>query len=57
METVATCLTCIHGNKIACTEDILCNKKGVLTTDSPCRKYKFDLTKKEVRKKRSIKLS
>ena len=56
METIPTCLTCIYGNKIPCTDNILCCKKGVLSVDTPCKKYKLDLTKKEVRKKRNIKV-
>ena len=56
VENVPLCETCVVGNKIVCTENIICKKYGVLEADSPCKHYKFDLTKKQVRKKRTIKL-
>ncbi|MBQ2284752.1 MAG: hypothetical protein II244_03710 [Clostridia bacterium] len=56
METVPMCETCVYGNKIVCTDNIICKKYGVLEEDKPCRKYELDLTKKQVRKKRTIKL-
>lgn len=55
MENIASCTTCVYGNKIILSDDILCEKHGVLKSDSPCRKYKFDLTKKVVRKRRTVK--
>ena len=55
METVPMCETCVYGNKIICTDNILCKKYGVLEGGVPCKHYEFDLTKKEVRKKRTIK--
>ncbi len=55
MENINSCTTCVYGNKIILSENILCKKYGVLKEDSPCKKYKFDLTKKVVRKKRNIK--
>ena len=55
MENVASCTTCVYGNKIILSDEILCHKHGVLAGDSPCRKYKFDLTKKVVRKRRTVK--
>lgn len=55
MENVPSCLTCINGSKIICTNNILCRKYGVLASDSPCKKYILDLTKKEVRKRRTVK--
>ena len=56
METIPMCETCIYGNKIICTDNIICKKHGVLEDATPCKKYQLDLTKKEVRKKRTIKL-
>ncbi len=55
MENISSCTTCVYGNKVILSENILCKKHGVLEGDSPCRKYKFDLTKKVVRKKRTVK--
>ena len=54
-EIVKSCYTCVYGNSLSCSEDILCLKKGVLSVNSPCRKYKEDLTKKEVRRRRVAK--
>ena len=56
MENVPVCETCVYGNKIICTKNIICKKYGVLEADVPCKHYKYDLTKKQVRKKRTIKL-
>jgi len=56
-ETVKSCTTCVFGNVLCCSEDILCFKKGVLSDDAPCKKYQEDLTKRIVRKKRAIKIN
>jgi hypothetical protein len=56
VESVPMCETCIYGNKIVCTENIICKRYGVLEEQAPCKYYEMDLTKKEVRKKRTIKL-
>lgn len=36
------CAICAHGTKAADSEMILCSKKGVLSPDYKCRKFKYD---------------
>ncbi len=56
-ETVKSCFLCVYGNELCCSNDIICLKRGIISEDKPCRKYKEDLTKISVRKRRSIKLT
>ncbi|MBO5454223.1 MAG: hypothetical protein J6A69_09710 [Clostridia bacterium] len=56
-ETVKSCTTCVYGNVLCCNNDIVCAKKGVMSEDSPCRKYEEDLTKRVVRKRRTVKIT
>ncbi len=40
-----SCLYCLHGAKLE-DDTILCAKKGLLLTDTPCRKFKYDPCKR-----------
>lgn len=55
MENINVCNTCVFAN-ILVTDEILCSKYGVLNSSCACKRYKEDLTKKEIRKKRTIKI-
>lgn len=56
MENINLCENCIYGTLLVNKEDVLCKKKGIVRRDFVCPGHKFDLTVKEVRRKRSIKL-
>ena len=55
MENINVCDTCVYAT-ILVTDEILCSKYGVLNTCISCKHYKEDLTKRQVRKKRTVKL-
>lgn len=54
-ENIKDCSLCVHGTVLSCSDDIICSKKGVLKENKPCRRYREDLTKKIVRKRRVAK--
>jgi len=56
MENINTCNTCVYATVLV-TDEILCSKYGVLNNAEACKHYKEDLTKKQVRKKRTVKLN
>ena len=56
MENINVCNTCVYAT-ILVTDEILCSKYGVLNSCEACKHYKEDLTKKQIRKKRTIKLN
>lgn len=35
------CLYCEHGKKIMATDDIICQKKGIVKPDYCCKKFKY----------------
>lgn len=51
-----SCAYCIHGTKIA-EDQILCAKKGLRSTDSQCRKFKYDPCKRIPPKARALDFS
>ncbi len=55
MENNNFCTTCIHATVLV-TNEILCSKYGVLNSDTSCKHFVEDLTKKELRKKRTVKI-
>lgn len=55
MENINVCNTCVFAT-ILVTEEVLCSKYGVLNSCEACKHYKEDLTKKQIRKKRTVKL-
>jgi len=56
MENVNMCETCINATLLV-TNEILCSKYGILNESNPCKHYKEDLTKKLLRKKRTVKIT
>jgi len=44
------CEYCVHGKLAADGETVLCIKKGPVERDYFCRKYKYDILKREPRK-------
>ena len=55
MENITFCNTCVYATNLV-TDEILCSKYGVLNSDQGCKHFKEDLTKKEIRKKRTVKI-
>ena len=55
MENINVCNTCVFATLLV-TDEVLCSKYGVLDATVACKHYKEDLTKKQVRKKRALKL-
>ena len=55
MENINVCNTCVYAT-ILVTDEILCSKYGVLNNCDACKHYKEDLTKVQIRKKRTVKL-
>ena len=55
MENINICNTCVYAT-VLITGEVLCSKYGVLNNFIACKHYKEDLTKKQVRKKRTVKL-
>ena len=35
------CLYCEHGKRILATDDIICKKKGIVSPEGRCRKFKY----------------
>ncbi len=56
MENVNLCENCIYGTLLVNKTDVLCTKRGIVKCDFVCKKHKFDLTTKQVRRRRNIKL-
>ena len=54
MENINVCNTCVYATLLV-TDEILCSKYGILKCHDACKKFKEDLTKKQVRKKRTVK--
>lgn len=48
------CEYCQHGKLSADGETVLCPKKGVVSKDSKCRKYKYDIMKRTPRRKAAV---
>ncbi|MBQ2897379.1 MAG: hypothetical protein IJE46_03530 [Clostridia bacterium] len=56
MENINICDTCVYATVLV-TDEVLCSKYGVLNNNCACKRYKEDLTKREIRKKRTVKIS
>lgn len=41
-----SCAFCTHGIKSQFNNEIFCKKKGIVTSDSVCRKYEYDVLKR-----------
>ena len=54
----AICRFCAFAKRFSATEDIYCEKKkNFMAEDETCRKFKFDILKKELRRGRTSILS
>ena len=48
------CRFCAFAKPVAATEDVYCEKKKTfLNEEETCRKFKYDILKKELRRRRS----
>lgn len=50
-EIAPKCEYCIHARPSPDGETVLCAKKGVMEKDSKCRKYKYDILKRQPKHK------
>ncbi len=48
------CALCQFGEPIPDTLEVLCKKYGVVEYNYVCKKYKYDIFKKKVKRKRDI---
>ncbi len=48
------CAYCEHGRQIVSTNDVLCSKKGVVSAEHSCRKFRYDPFSRIPPKKGSI---
>lgn len=48
------CGLCVHARILNDTEHVLCDKKGIVPIDFTCKKQQTDLTKVNIRRKRTI---
>ncbi len=48
------CRFCTRGKPIPGTEDAICTLYGVVSADYCCKKYEYDLLKREPRRKREL---
>lgn len=47
------CKTCFYAKKIYTSPDLLCEKKGIVSSDGFCKKYSYNIFEKPIPKKRS----
>lgn len=48
-----TCAFCEHANVLASKEQVICNKrKNLYASNHTCRKFRFDILKKDVRRQK-----
>lgn len=45
------CEYCLYGRRSPDGETILCEKKGIVPLDSVCKKYKYDILKRQPKRK------
>ncbi len=51
-EELKICRYCAFGARVAASEEVFCEKKKqILPEDNSCRKYKYDILKKELRRR------
>ena len=48
------CATCQFGTLVEGTLDVMCKKKGMVAHNFICKKYKYDIFKKKVRRKKAL---
>lgn len=51
VEIAPKCEYCVHARPSPDGKTVLCPKKGVMEKDSKCRKYKYDILKRQPKKK------
>lgn len=52
-ETNENCLVCIHARALADENNVLCEKKGLVPNNYRCHRQQTDLTKINIRRKRT----
>ena len=53
-EELKICRFCAFGARIAASEEVFCEKKKqIISEDSSCKKYKYDILKKELRRRKT----
>jgi len=40
-EITPVCAYCEYGRKIVSTDDVICNKKGIVKADNVCKKFRY----------------
>lgn len=53
-EISPSCSYCTHGRPSPDGESILCIKKGVMEKDSFCKKFSYDILKRQPRRPKSL---
>ncbi len=48
------CTTCQFGNLVVGTLDVMCIKYGIVPHDYICKKYKYDIFKKKVKRRKPV---
>lgn len=48
------CATCQFGTPLEGTMDVMCIKYGVMPYNYICKKYKYDIFKKKIKRKKSL---
>ena len=51
-DVVPMCCVCIYSKPIAGTDDYMCNWHGAVPERYKCRKFKYDIRKKTLRRKK-----
>ena len=55
MEVEKSCLNCIFGKKLFASEDVICDKKGIVDGKTVCSKYSYNIFDAHKAKKRDVK--
>ena len=53
-EIAPKCEYCAYGRRSPDGETVLCEKKGIVTRDRVCRKYKYDILKRIPKRKAKL---
>ena len=48
------CYYCIYSKPISGTEDMLCEKKGVVSETFTCKKFAYDVRKRKVQRRSAV---
>ena len=55
MEVEKNCSNCIFGKKLFASNDVLCDKKGIVGGKTICPKYSYNIFEAHKPKKRDVK--